>query len=123
MTGSYQVENLRASKVRWPHLVQCDFPLAAKDDLVDLLIEVDYADLRYLFVDIRGNVGEPVASLRPLGWTCIRPPVAPSGAGTHTIRMLLTKGTGPMSETGGCCELGNTQAFLGDKELWDRIKR
>ena len=24
VTGSYQVENWRASKVRWPHLAQCD---------------------------------------------------------------------------------------------------
>ena len=66
VTGSYEVENLRASKVRWPHLVHCDFPLPAKDDLVDLLIEVDYADLHYSFVDIRGNVGEPVATLGSL---------------------------------------------------------
>lgn len=31
VTGSYQVENWSASKVRWSHLVQCDFPLPAKD--------------------------------------------------------------------------------------------
>ena len=74
VTGSYQVENWRERKVRWPHLVQCDFPLPAKDGVVDLLIGVDYADLHYSFVDIRGNVGEPVARLGPLGWTCIGPP-------------------------------------------------
>ena len=74
VTGSYQVENWRERKVRWPHLVQCNFPLPAKDGVVDLLIGVDYADLHYSFVDIRGNVGKPVARLGPLGWTCIGPP-------------------------------------------------
>ena len=48
VTGSYQVENWRARKVRWPHIVQCDFPLPAKDGLVDLLIGVDFADLQLL---------------------------------------------------------------------------
>ena len=71
VTGSYQVENWRESEVRWPHLVQCDFPLPAKVGLVDLLIGVDFADLHYSFVDIRGKVGEPVAWLGPLSRTCI----------------------------------------------------
>lgn len=71
VTGSYQVENWRASKVRWPHLVQCDFLLPVKDRLVDFLIGVDYADLYYLFVDIHGNMGEPIAHLGPLGWICV----------------------------------------------------
>ena len=74
VSGSYQIENWRASKVRWPHLDPCDFPLPAKNGLVDLLIGVDYADIHYSFVDIRGNVGEPVARLGPLGWTCVGPP-------------------------------------------------
>ena len=38
VTGSYQVENWRASQDKWPHLVECDFPSPAKDGLVDLLI-------------------------------------------------------------------------------------
>lgn len=47
---------------------------------MDLLIGVDYADLHYSSVDIRGNVG-------PVGWTCIGPPEgrAQSGTRTHTI--------------------------------------
>ena len=66
VTGSYQVENWRASKVRWPHLVQCDFLLPVKDRLVDFLIGVDYADLYYLFVDIHGNIAIATYSLNPL---------------------------------------------------------
>lgn len=71
-------------------------PCPAKDGSVDLLIGVDCADLHNSFVDIFGNVGEPVARLGPLGLTCIGPPDgrAQSGTRTHTIRMLLTKDTG-----------------------------
>ena len=116
VTGSYQVENWRERKVRWPHLVQCDFPLPAKDGVVDLLIGVDYADLHYSFIDIRGNVGEPVARLGPLGWTCIGPPdgKAQSGTRTHTIRTLFTKNAGLMGGTRGCCELDQTL-----KRFWE----
>ena len=37
---------------------------------MDLLIGVDYAELHYSFKDDRGQPGEPVARLTPLGWTC-----------------------------------------------------
>ena len=37
---------------------------------MDLLIGVDYAELHYSFKDVRGQPGEPVARLTPLGWTC-----------------------------------------------------
>ena len=75
----------KASGVR--HLAQCDFASPAKDGLIDLLISVDNADLHYSFVDVRGKVGEPVARLGPLGWTCIGPPDgrAETGTRTHTI--------------------------------------
>lgn len=87
VTGNYQVENWRASRDNWPHLAECDFASPAKDGLVDLLLGVDHADLRYSFVDIRGKVGEPVARLGPLGWTCIGPPDGrvESRTRTHTI--------------------------------------
>ena len=38
---------------------------------MDLLIGLDYADLHYSFKDIRGEPGEPIARLTPLGWTCV----------------------------------------------------
>ena len=37
---------------------------------MDLLIGVDYAELHYLFKDVRGQPREPVARFTPLGWTC-----------------------------------------------------
>ena len=116
VTGSYQVENWRASQDKWPHLVECDFPSPAKDGLVDLLIGVDNADLHYSFVDVRGRVGEPVARLGPLGWTCIGRPDGrvESGTRTHTIRTLLTREAGPVYGAGSCCELDQTL-----KRFWE----
>lgn len=92
-------------------------PCPAKDGSVDLLIGVDCADLHNSFVDIFGNVGELVARLGPLGLTCIGPPDgrAQSGTRTHTIRMLLTKDTGQVVVVSRT----NTQALLGERELWD----
>ena len=110
VTGSYQVENWRASQDKWPHLVECDFPSPAKDGLVDLLIGVDNADLHYSFVDVRRRVGEPVARLGPLGWTCIGrlDGRVELGTRTHTIRTLLTREAGPVYGAGSCCELDQT---------------
>ena len=128
VTGNYQVENWGASRDKWPHLAQCDFAPPAKDGLVDLLIGVDNADLHYSFVDIRGKVGEPVARLGPLGWTCIGPPDGrvESGTRTHTIRTLFTWEVGPISGTRDCCELEQTLKRFWEiesygTELCDRI--
>ena len=116
VTGNYQVENWGASRDKWPHLAQCDFAPPVKDGLVDLLIGVDNGDLHYSFVDIRGKVGEPVAPLGPLGWTCIGPPDGrvESGTRTHTIRTLFTRDVGPISGTRDCCELDQTL-----KRFWE----
>ena len=128
VTGNYQVENWNANKGKWRHLAQCDFASPAKDGLVDLLIGVDNADLHYSFVDVRGKVGEPVARLGPLGWTCIGPPDgrAETGTRTHTIRTLFTRDVGPVSVAGGCCDLdGTLKRFLEIEsygtELNDRV--
>ena len=116
VTGNYQVENWNANKGKWRHLAQCDFASPAKDSLVELLIGVDNADLHYSFVDVRGKVGEPVARLGPLGWTCIGPPDgrAETGTRTHTIRTLFTRDVGPVSVAGGCCDLDGTL-----KRFWE----
>ena len=39
--------------------------------IVDLLIGLDSADLHYSFKDVRGELGQPIARLTPLGWTCV----------------------------------------------------
>lgn len=116
VTGNYRGEDWRESQGKWPHLAECFFPSPAKDGLVDLLIGVDNADLHYSFVDVRGRLGEPVARLDPLGWTCIGCPEGRVGCGTrtHTIRTLLTREVGPTCGTGGCCDLDQTL-----KRFWE----
>ena len=128
VTNNYQVENWGASRDKWPHLAQYDFASPAKNGLVDLLIGVDDADLHNSFVQIRGKVGEPVARLGSLGWTCIGPPDGrvESGTRTHTIRTMFTREVGPISGTGGCCELYQTLQWFWEIEsygtqLCDRI--
>ena len=54
ITGNYKVENWKQSKDRWSHLKECDFAEPAQD--------------------VRGEEGDPVARLGPLGWTCIGSP-------------------------------------------------
>ena len=116
VTGDYQVKNWNANKGKWRHLAQCDFASPVKDDLVDLLIGVDNADLQYSFADVRGKAGEPVARLGPLGWTCIGPPDDRAEIGTrmHTIRTLFTRDVGPASVAGGSCDLDGTL-----KRFWE----
>ena len=38
---------------------------------MDVLVGLDCADLHFSFKDVRGQPGQPVAQLTPLGWTCI----------------------------------------------------
>ena len=54
---------------------------------MDLLIRVDNAELHYSRADLCGEVGEPVARLRPLGWTCIGSPEGKQGT-EHTLTVL-----------------------------------
>ena len=116
VTCGYKVEDWRANQGKWPHLSQCDFPSPAKDGLVDLLIGVDNADLHYSFVDVRGQAGEPVARLGPLGWTCVGRPNSreESGSRTHIIRTLLTREAGQGCGVGVCCGLEQTL-----KRFWE----
>ena len=71
VTGSYKVEDWSETKKQWPHLLQCEFPKPATDDLADLLIGVDNAELLYSKVDVHGPPGSPTARLGQLGWTGI----------------------------------------------------
>ena len=93
VTGNYRVENWKQSKDRWSHLKDCDFAEPAKEGFVDLLIGVDNAALHYSRADVRGEEGDPVARLEPLGWTCIGSPEGKqwSGARAHISRTLFTR--------------------------------
>ena len=80
-----------------------------QDGLVDLLIGVDNTELHYSRTDIRGEEGAPVASLGPLGLTCIRSPEGGQSAetGTDISRMLFTKE--PLANINAvCCDIDHT---------------
>ena len=38
---------------------------------MDILTEIDYAELHCVLGEIKGDPGDPIASQAPLGWTCI----------------------------------------------------
>ncbi|XP_078364043.1 uncharacterized protein LOC144648318 [Oculina patagonica] len=70
VTGSMKVIDWEKHVGKWTHLKGIQFPDPGKRPIVDLPIGVDYAELHYSFKDVRGQPGEPVARLTPLGWTC-----------------------------------------------------
>jgi len=41
--------------------------------IVDMLIGLDCADLHFSLQDVRGEPGQPISRLTPLGWTCVGP--------------------------------------------------
>lgn len=50
----------------WPHLIGINFPKAAKQHTVQILIGLEYADLHYAIHEINGKQGEYIARLTPL---------------------------------------------------------
>ena len=71
VTGNMQVVDWSKMSTKWEHLQGIKFPSAGPRPIVDLLIGVDQADLLYSVEDVRGQPGDPIARLTPLGWTCI----------------------------------------------------
>ena len=74
MTGTYKIVDWQRYQSRLPHLSVCKFPDPAADPMVDLLIGQDQIDLHFSKCDVKGDPGEPVARLGPLGWSCIGHP-------------------------------------------------
>ena len=72
VTGNMKMINGKKYKDKWRHLEGISFPALGRRPTVDILIGVDYAELHFSIKDIRGETGEPIAHLTPLGWTCIR---------------------------------------------------
>ena len=70
VTRNMKVINWGKYAAKCTHLKGIQFPNLGIRPIVDLLIGVDYAELHYSFKDVRGQPGEPVARLTPLGWTC-----------------------------------------------------
>ena len=70
VTGNLKAVNWSDYKNKWDHLKQIQFPKLSSRPVIDLLIGTDYSDLHYSLRDIKGQPGEPIARLTPLGWTC-----------------------------------------------------
>ena len=71
VTGNMRVTDWSICAEQWPHLKGITFHQLGSQPIVDLLIGLDSADLHYSFKDIRGEPGQPIARLTPLGWTCV----------------------------------------------------
>ena len=74
VTGQLTVIDWAKHGHKWNHLHDVQFPSVRTRNIVDMLIGIDYANLHYSMKDIRGQPGDPVARLTPLGWTCIGRP-------------------------------------------------
>ena len=71
VTGGMTCINWQEKKHLWKHLRGINFPMIGRNETVDMLIGIDHADLIYSIREVRGDFGEPIARLTPLGWTCI----------------------------------------------------
>ena len=89
VTGNMKVIDWNNSANKWDHLRGINFPYIGPRPIVDILIGIDCADLHYSIQDIRGNSGEPVARLTPLGWTCIGHPITKQET-THQTNFIHT---------------------------------
>ena len=72
------------------HLQVCNFPEAAVDSIVDVLIGQNNIDLHYSRCDVEGHPGEPIARLGPLGWTCIGHPDAMESTFVQSSNLAYT---------------------------------
>jgi len=69
VTGNMKVIDWEKYAAKCTHLRGIQFRNSSIRPMLDLLIGVDHAELHYPFKDVRGQPGEPVARLTPLGWT------------------------------------------------------
>ena len=84
VTGNLKAVNWTDYQDKWNHLKQIQFPKLSSRPIIDLLIGTDYSDLHYSLRDIKGEPGEPIARLTPLGWTCIGSPAENDSDGQET---------------------------------------
>ena len=95
VTGNYKAVDWSKFQDRWPHLRVCKFPDPPADPIVDVLIGQDHIDLHFSKCDVRGNPGEPIARLGPLGWSCVGPPDGRSVTRSDRTHLACTFFTRP----------------------------
>ena len=71
ITGNLAVIDWKNKKDDWGHLKEIPFPTMGKRKGVDMLIGSDYIELHSSLKEIKGKIGQPIARLTPLGWTCV----------------------------------------------------
>ena len=72
VTGNYKAVDWSKFQDCWHHVRVCKFPEPPAYPIVDVLIGQDDIDL-YFKCNVRGNLGEPIARLGSLGWSCFGP--------------------------------------------------
>ncbi|XP_064648547.1 uncharacterized protein LOC135500823 [Lineus longissimus] len=63
-------QNWQHLRDQWSHLKGIEFPRVDWCKTVDILIGADHPELTLALEERPGQLGEPVARLTPLGWTC-----------------------------------------------------
>jgi len=71
VTGLMPAVNWKGHAANWDHLKGMPFPKVVDRQIIDVLIGSDTSDLHLSLQDVHGDPGDPIASLTPLGWTCV----------------------------------------------------
>ena len=70
VTGKMRVIDWRPFAKKWKLLRYIAFPNIGPRPVGDILIGIDYAELRCILEEVKGDPGDPIAPRIPLGWTC-----------------------------------------------------
>ena len=71
VVGNLKGANWNHEKQEWPHLRSIPFLVTDPRQKIDVLLGADCIDVHQCLKEIKGQVGEPIARLTPLGWTCV----------------------------------------------------
>ena len=71
VVGDMKATDWNTEKTKFSHLKGICFPKVSARKKVDILIGIDYPHLHSSIQEKVGQLGDPIARLTPLGWTCI----------------------------------------------------
>ena len=100
VTGDLEVIDWNRHRNNWRHLQEISFASYGSRLIVDMLIGLDQADLHYSYQDVRGAaIGDPIARLTPLGWTCVGVPSKNKVRQTNFVRTYFVKHENELNDT------------------------